>query len=185
MGPRGVLLLLLLLLPVRSIAGQMSVVPCTPGNSSRAVQWRFTPEEFLHAFRDVFTMSDGSSPVLVDDSGAPMLSLVMEHVLSLMGDVGVRTEGNGSAITLCEGDVLRLCMLAALGNFVTAPEDPEIGRPGTVATVVLDVYTRRLVVVTPYTSLRAYFLETLLVLSIVAVARLAMVREVTVHMGAG
>lgn len=59
-------------------------------------------------------------------------------------------------------------------------QDPDIGRPGSIATVVFDVYTGRLVVVTPYSIMRSYFLETLLLVSVVALTRLSMVRKLSI-----
>lgn len=73
-----------------------------------------------------------------------------------------------------QGDLLRVAMLAALGNFVNAPGD----HPGEIATVAVDVYSGRIVVVPPYSALRESFLETLLVISVLVIARLTFVRHV-------
>lgn len=64
-------------------------------------------------------------------------------------------------------------MLAVLGNFVHAPGD----HPGGIATVAVDVYTGRMVVVPPYSTLRERFLETLLLISVLVIARLAFLRK--------
>lgn len=45
---------------------------------------------------------------------------------------------------------------------------------------MIDVYTNRLSLVNSYNIVRSYFLETLLVVSIIAIGRLALVRNVTI-----
>ena len=84
----------------------------------------------------------------------------------------------------------RIALLAVVGNFVSpAPRGPSVapgsvgglGKPGaSLPTVVVDVDTGRLQVVSSMSSLRAYFLEAMLVVSVLAIARLSMVQTVTV-----
>lgn len=160
----------------------VTVVQCPTGAPAKAVSLAFTPEEYVSTFRQVFVMSDGSIPTAtIDADSHPLLSDTMKHILSVLGDVGVYTSTDGGSIVVCETQLLRLAMLAALGNFVTNPSDTDVRQAGSLATVVLDAYTGRLIITTPYSALRSYFLETLLVVSIITIARLAMVRTVEVH----
>ena len=72
-------------------------------------------------------------------------------------------------------------MLAVLGNFVSTPADPKYSSQSassTLATVVID-YTGSLVVVHSFATMRTYFLESLLFISIIAIARLSIVKKVT------
>jgi hypothetical protein len=126
-------------------------------------------------------MSDGSQLQMTttgsNSSDSILDSYVVTNILSIMGDVGVTHSVKGNSVTVCESDLLKVIMLASLGNFVTSPVDEVIGS-ASIAQVVVDVYTGRLVVVIPYNSLRSYFLETLLVVSVIAIARLSLVRSV-------
>lgn len=127
-------------------------------------------------------MSDGSTPVLGPrhSGGGFLASGATRNVLGLLGDVGAAVDDNVTSMVVCEGDLLRLGMLAVLGNFVTGPEDGRLGSPGSTAAVVVDVYTGALVVTPSYSVTREYFLEALLVLSVLAIARLTLVRRVSV-----
>lgn len=167
----------------------MNLSAC-PSSDSRAVTLALDEAEFARVFGLVFQMSDGSSLELAPPESAPdgpsaLLSGTMSHVLSLMRDVGIQVSLGGRHVTVCENDLLKVLMLSSLGNFVNRPQDAEIGRPGSIATVVFDVYTGRLVVVTPYSIMRSYFLETLLIISVIALTRLSMVRKLTITMPAG
>lgn len=146
-----------------------------------AVTFSFTGDEFLNTFSQVFHMSDGSQlQMTTGNSSASILnSYAVTNILSIMGDVGVTHSVEGNSLTVCESDILKVIMLASLGNFVTSPVDEIIGS-ASIAQVVVDVYTGRLVVVIPYNSLRSYFLETLLVISVIGIARLSLVRSVNI-----
>ena len=149
-----------------------------------AISLAFTPEDYVSTFRQVFVMSDGSIPTArIGADSHPLISDAMKHILSVLGDVGVYASTDGNSIVVCETQLLRLAMLGALGNFVTNPSDTDVRQVGSLATVVLDAYTGRLIITTPYSALRSYFLETLLVISVITIARLAMVRTVEVHTG--
>ena len=79
-------------------------------------------------------------------------------------------------------DVLDLLLLAAVGNFVASPSDPNISPQSSMRSmpsVVIDTYTGELVMHTPYDSVRGYFVEALLVISIIVIARLTFVRNNT------
>lgn len=169
----------------------LTVVPCpTTGNfalaqnspdNTKAISLSFTPEQYVSAFRQVFTMSDGSTPTAITGVDShPLLSDAMKHILSILGDVGAQASPDGSSIVVCETQLLRLIMLGALGNFVINPLDSAVRQAGSLATVVLDAYTGRLIITTPYSALRSYFLETLLVVSVITIARLTMVRTVEI-----
>lgn len=151
-----------------------------PGGKN-SVTLSFTEDEFLSTFSQVFHMSDGSQLQMTttgsNSSDSILDSYVVTNILSIMGDVGVTHSVKGNSVTVCESDLLKVIMLASLGNFVTSPVDEVIGS-ASIAQVVVDVYTGRLVVVIPYNSLRSYFLETLLVVSVIAIARLSLVRSV-------
>ncbi len=75
-----------------------------------------------------------------------------------------------------------ILLLGIVGKFVTNPGDPSLSAPSTasaVPSVVVDTYTGRLVVRMPYDAVRGYFIEALLVISIIVITRLSFVRNVT------
>jgi hypothetical protein len=79
-------------------------------------------------------------------------------------------------------DVLDLLLLAAVGNFVASPMDPNISLQSSMRampSVVIDTYTGELVMHTPYDAVRGYFVEALLVISIIVISRLTFVRNNT------
>jgi hypothetical protein len=87
----------------------------------------------------------------------------------------------GHTVEICGHNMTRILMLAVLGNFVSTPSDPKYGAQSsadTLATVVVD-YTGSLVVVHSFATMRTYFLECLLFISIIAIARLSLVKKVT------
>ena len=96
-------------------------------------------------------------------------------------DPSTSTRREGShTVEICGHDMTRILMLAVLGNFVTTPVDPNYNSESsvnTLATVVVD-YTGNLIIVNSFATMRTYFLETLLFVSIVAIARLSMVKKV-------
>ena len=103
--------------------------------------------------------------------------------------------------------MVNLLLLGVVGNFVTNPGesfccsqtaltacekpsalitllsgDPALSASNTasaVPSVVVDTYTGRLVVRMPYDAIRGYFIEALLVISIIVITRLSFVRNVT------
>jgi hypothetical protein len=86
----------------------------------------------------------------------------------------------GHTVEICGQDMPRILMLAVLGNFVSSPSDPKYSSQSTeetLATVVVD-YTGSLVVVHSFATMRTYFLESLLFISIIAMARLSLVKKV-------
>ena len=92
-----------------------------------------------------------------------------------IGDIVAHT------VEICGHNMTRILMLAVLGNFVSSPTDPKYGSQSsadTLATVVVD-YTGSLVVVHSFATMRTYFLESLLFISIIAIARLSLVKKVT------
>lgn len=79
-------------------------------------------------------------------------------------------------------DVLDLLLLAVVGNFVASPSDPNISPQSSMRSmpsVVIDTYTGELVMHTPYDAVRGYFVEALLVISIIVISRLTFVRNNT------
>ena len=79
-------------------------------------------------------------------------------------------------------DVLNLVLLAVVGNFVASPSDPNMSPQSSMQSmpsVVIDAYTGELVMHTPYDAVRGYFVEALLVISIVVISRLTFVRNNT------
>jgi hypothetical protein len=79
-------------------------------------------------------------------------------------------------------DVLDLILLAVVGNFVVSPGDPNISPQSSMKSmpsVVIDTYTGELVMHTPYDAVRGYFVEALLVISIIVISRLTFVRNNT------
>lgn len=161
-----------------------SMATCSKSSSVKAIQLNFTVGDFVGVFAKTFVLSDGSTPVVSPSTSSGFLaSGALKNVVGMLGDVGVRVGDNGTSLVVCEDDLLRIGMLAVLGNFVSTPMDQEVQVPGTIATVVVDVYTGALVVIPPYNVLREYFLETLLVISVLAIARLSLVRRVALSRG--
>lgn len=78
----------------------------------------------------------------------------------------------------------RIFLLGVVGNFVTSPSDPKISSSQSssepIASIVMDVYTGRLALVHPFSAIRTYFLETMLIVSILAIAKLSLVQGVSV-----
>jgi hypothetical protein len=79
-------------------------------------------------------------------------------------------------------DVIDLLLLAAVGNFVASPNDPNMSPQSSMRSmpsVVIDTYTAELVMHTPYDAVQGYFVEALLVISILVILRLTFVRNNT------
>lgn len=87
----------------------------------------------------------------------------------------------GDILQICGQDVIDLILLAVVGNFVTNPSDPAITSStySAVPSIVVDTYTGKLVVRMPYDAVRSYFIEALLIISIIVITRLSFVRNVT------
>ena len=69
-----------------------------------------------------------------------------------------------------------------MGNFVASPSDLNISPQSSMQSmpsVVIDTYTGELVMHTPYDSVRGYFVEALLFISIIVISRLTFVRNNT------
>jgi hypothetical protein len=80
---------------------------------------------------------------------------------------------------VCGEDITRLMFLGIIGNFVSTTGNAELAPKSasrTLASVVVDVYTGELVVLHSFGALRTYFLETMLVVSILAIAKLGLIR---------
>jgi hypothetical protein len=145
--------------------------------------------EFAAAYANTFRMSDGSSMVDAQDRDMEHMNAAFHHVKTLMNSIGARnissTKDNsttiGHTVEICGVDMAHILMLAVLGNFVTSPDDPKYNSQTsaeTVATVVVD-YTGSLVVVHSFATMRTYFLESLLFISILAIVRLSLVKKVS------
>lgn len=90
---------------------------------------------------------------------------------------------SGDVLQICGDDFVKLLLLAAVGNFVAGTGDTQLA-VGSIASslesmpsVAIDSYTGQLVMHTPYDAVRGYFVEALLVLSIIAISRLTFVRN--------
>lgn len=75
-----------------------------------------------------------------------------------------------------------MLLLAAVGNFVSGTGSTQPGTSSTstleaMPSVAIDPYTGQLIMHTPYDAVRGYFVEALLVLSIIAISRLTFVRN--------
>lgn len=140
-------------------------------------------------------MSDGSSIVEADVTDTEHMDALFQHMKTLITSVGAKAVmyskshkrepkevmHNGHTVHICGHDMTRILMLAVLGNFVTNPTDPSYSSQSakeSLATVVVD-HTGSLVVINSFTTMRTYFLETLLLVSIITIARLSLVKKVT------
>ena len=100
-----------------------------------------------------------------------------------------------TTLVVCQDRIVRALLLGVVGNFATNPSDPDLlsssasagaggggggGAADSLATIVVDVYSGKLAFINPYNSIRSYFLETLLVLSLIGMAKLSLVRTVVV-----
>jgi hypothetical protein len=160
------------------VCGAWNVDTRGSGNqSSTGVTLMFTPKEFLAEFQKVFVMSDGSLPATTDVVSRVGMVHYME---TLMAGIGITSSVGGNEemyMTVDAEDLMHIYMLATLGNLLNVPTTTApVQTKGGLTMVVVDTYTGKLTIVPPYDTMRASFLETLLVLSIIAIVRLSMVR---------
>jgi hypothetical protein len=165
----------------------LSPEQCPDGVPGIAVN--VTAREFYSSFASIFKLSDGSA---VKPPSAERMESV-KYMQELMFSVGIAVNETASAASngVYEGDVLQICgkdvldliLLGIVGNFVANPSDPSLspstGAASTVPSVVIYTYTGRLVVRMPYDAIRGYFIEALLVISIIVITRLSFIRNVT------
>lgn len=157
-----------------------------------------TAAEFYASFASIFRLTDGSR--ISVPAGERMESLrYMQYLLrnvhvrvneaasqeaqSMQGGTGSGEGGGGGAadvLEVCGSDAIDLLLLAVVGNFVSVPGDVATSAQSSLETmpsVAIDAYTGQLVMRTPYDAVRGYFVEALLVLSIIAISRLTFVRN--------
>lgn len=163
---------------------------CSGGAPGLAIN--VTAREFYTSFASIFKLSDGSS--MRPPSEERMESV--RYMQELMYAVGISVNETASAAAngMYEGDVLQICgqdvvdlvLLSIVGNFVTNPSDPQLssssaagGMASAMPSVVVDTYTGKLAVRMPYDAVRGYFIEALLIISIIVITRLSFVRNVT------
>lgn len=152
---------------------------------------RAAKADVLQAYSNIFKMSDGSTPSPSAGGDATAnTQLSVSYVGTLLEAVGVEMEdvvdvGNDKVdIKVASGQVVEVLLLAIMGNFVSRSSDADKGSlqssaSDTLPRVVVDVYTGKLQLVSSFSTLRAYFLETLLIISVISIARLSLVRKVT------
>lgn len=141
-----------------------------------------TDAEFYAVFASQFRMSDGSAmdPSSVGDAAKARL-----FATRFMRNVGAtvypdRDLPAAFTIEMCGADLLRNALLAVVGNYVSNPGDVELSPVSStqaVPVVVVDTYTGGLMTHVAYSGVRGYFVEALLVVSIVVIARLTFVRN--------
>jgi hypothetical protein len=181
-------ILLLLSTCVCVLALDSVSITCVGGEAGMRIH--MPVNEFAHAYTDTFRMSDGSIMVDSADSDLEHMDAAFHHMKTLMASVGAnkytpvgsnQTYHNvGHTVDICGSNMTRILMLAVLGNFVSSPVDPKYSSQSseeTLATVVVD-YTGSLVVVHSFATMRTYFLESLLFISIISIARLSLVKRV-------
>jgi hypothetical protein len=166
------------------------VTPIKCAGDIDGVRIHMPVNEFARAYTNTFRMSDGSVMVDSQDSDLEHMDAAFHHMKTLMVSIGatkyIPTGSNqtyvnvGHTVDICGSNMTRILMLAVLGNFVSSPVDPKYSSQSseeTLATVVVD-YTGSLVVVHSFATMRTYFLELLLFISIVSIARLSLVKKV-------
>lgn len=177
---------------------------CVAGGPGSAVDVEFTKREFFTAYASTFRMSDGSAILVPDEgSGGEFADRALSYLTTLMRNIGVNKveeaiggEGVTEKVRLrvCEADVIRLLFMGVLGSFVSSTATDGSAKPSPqdsqstassefLSNVVVDVYTGELEFTNPYNvlSYRSFFLETLLVVSVIVIARLALVQTVRVE----
>jgi len=135
-------------------------------------------DEFSSSYRKTFYMSDGS---VVDPRDNDHMRIAYEHMLQLMGGIGVSTEDslvNGDVYSkwVCPEEIPRIFMLATLGNFLTSPSDSRVwegvSSSRKLPVIVID-RTGKLIISNSFAQTRSMYLEALLLISVVAIARLS------------
>jgi hypothetical protein len=182
--------LTLLLLTTVGIVSSMESTPIQCIGGDAGIRIHIPVNEFTRAYTDTFRMSDGSRIVDSVDGDMEHMDAAFHHMKTLMASVGamksfksgVRSTYTevGHTVDICGQNMTRILMLAVLGNFVSSPVDPKYSSQSseeTLATVVVD-YTGSLVVVHSFATMRTYFLESLLFISIIAIGRLSLVKNV-------
>ena len=132
------------------------------------VSLEFTPDEFIDSFRKVFVMSDGSTAGF---DSIPSSSELVSYTNSIMQNVGIGSRNSPARFHVCESNLMNVYMLAAVGNFA-AKRDSNTNTP--FPHIVVDAYTGKIAVATSYADVRTMFLETLLVICIITIARIYM-----------
>ena len=107
-------------------------------------------------------------------------SLTQQELMYMVGvyvnETASKNDGDSSqdVLQICGQDVVDLLLLAVAGNFVSSPGDPNLSPQSSLRSmpsVVIDTYTGELVMHTPYDAVRGYFVEALLVISILVISR--------------
>jgi hypothetical protein len=162
---------------------------CSPLDKN-GIRIRMTRSEFFDTYISIFDMSDGSNiDDLYSDNSTGKMTLKgssLNYTSSLLRLVGVEElspagESDMMTFQVCGIDMVKIFMLGIIGNFVTSTKKgaDEASQNG-LAKVVIDVYTGRLTLVNSFSVVRSYFLETMLIISILAVAKLTIIRNVKV-----
>lgn len=155
-----------------------------------AIQLTISSTEFFHVYAKTFAMSDGSeiqSDLSQTGSNNPLLQKSFRYIHTLMSDIGIEathysTNNSHVNFRICNHDLVEIILFAVVGNFVTNPDDTDFSTQSSasnLASLVIDVYTGQLIVVNSYNAIRSLFLEALLVICIIIIARLSFVRTVT------
>lgn len=191
MPPPAILSVLLLF--VCYVDGSLGQGQASVDSSGSSFVLRTKKSDFLGAYAAVFKMSDGSSidPSLFEGGGeygarTGHTGFSIEYVSTLLEPVGVEVledpdDAGMVQLKVSVSSIPESLLLAVIGNFVLSPPAPGPSSAYSLPAVVVDVYTGRLQLVSSFSMLRAYFLETLLIISVIAIARLSLVRKVTVH----
>ena len=133
----------------------------------------FTGDEFIREFHKIFVMSDGS---LLAATATRSGNDMVDYMESLMAGLGItakmHTDAAKFSVSVCHSELMRIYMMATLGNLLNVPQSTQV------STVVVDSFTGKMTIVPPYEALRVSFLETMLVLSIIAIVRLSLIRKI-------
>jgi hypothetical protein len=159
-------------------------------NNKTAIQLTITSHEFFTAYAKTFAMSDGSviqSDMAQNGVNNPLLQKSFRYIHTLMSNIGIEathysTNDSHVNFRICNDDLVQIILFAVVGNFVTTPTDTDFSTQSSasnLASLVIDVYTGQLIVVNSYNAIRSLFLEALLVLCIIIIARLSFVRNIT------
>lgn len=159
---------------------------CSPLDKNSGIRIRMTRSEFFDTYISIFDMSDGSNiDNLYSDNSTGKMTLKgsssLNYTSSLLRLVGVEElspagESDMMTFQVCGIDMVKIFMLGIVGNFVTSDKKDEASNG--LAKVVIDVYTGRLTLVNSFSVVRSYFLETMLIISILAIAKLTIIRNV-------